>query len=140
MYVPTVESCWQMTKSASIFIKGIPFWGGGPGKTQGHDGSSYGHLTAIDPSTGEIKWRVERPTDAPREAPDAYTTPALLDYGDGFEIVVSGADYVTGYDPATGDELWRVAGLNPSANPMQRIVASPIVAGKMLGPLALGKK
>jgi outer membrane protein assembly factor BamB len=70
---------------------------------------------------------VERPTDAPREAPDAYTTPALLARGERHEIVVTGADYVTGHDPADGRELWRVPGLNPSANPMQRIVASPIV-------------
>ena len=45
---------------------------------------------------------------------------------------MSGADYVTGHDPASGEELWRIPGLNPSANPMQRIVASPIVAGTMI--------
>jgi outer membrane protein assembly factor BamB len=46
--------------------------------------------------------------------------------------VVSGADYVTGHDPETGRELWRVPGLNPSANPMQRVVASPVVSGSMI--------
>lgn len=95
-----------------------------------HDDPSY--VLRIDKRTGETRWRVERPTDAPREAPDAYTTPALLPRADGFEIVVSGADYVTGHDPARGRELWRVPGLNPTANPAQRIVASPIVAGSML--------
>lgn len=94
------------------------------------DDPSY--VLAIDKVTGATRWRIERPTDAPREAPDAYTTPALLPRGDGFEIVISGADYVTGHDPDTGAELWRVPGLNPSANPMQRIVASPIVSGSMI--------
>ncbi len=94
------------------------------------DDPSY--LLALDGATGETVWRVERPTDAPREAPDAYTTPALVRRGPGAEIVISGADYVTGHDPATGRELWRVAGLNPDKHPMYRVVASPIVAGDML--------
>lgn len=91
------------------------------------DDPSY--LLAIDKSTGETAWRVERPTDAPREAPDAYTTPALLHRGSSVEIVISGADYVTGHDPANGRELWRLAGLNPDKHPMYRVVASPIVVG-----------
>lgn len=91
------------------------------------DDPSY--VLRIDKATGETRWRVERPTDAPREAPDAYTTPALLERGDGVEIVVSGADYVTGHDPATGRELWRVAGLNPDKHPMYRVVSSPVIVG-----------
>jgi outer membrane protein assembly factor BamB len=94
------------------------------------DDPSY--LMRIDKRTGEVRWRVERPTDAPREAPDAYTTPAVLERGEAVEIVVSGADYVTGHDPRTGREVWRVPGLNPSANPMQRVVASPVVSGSMI--------
>ncbi len=91
------------------------------------DDPSY--LLAVDQKSGETLWRVERPTDAPREAPDAYTTPALFRRGSEVEIVISGADYVTGHDPATGRELWRVAGLNPDKHPMYRVVASPIVVG-----------
>jgi outer membrane protein assembly factor BamB len=91
------------------------------------DDPSY--VLSIDQASGETRWRVERPTDAPREAPDAYTTPTLFRRGSNVEIVISGADYVTGHDPATGRELWRVAGLNPDKHPMYRVVASPIVVG-----------
>ncbi len=94
------------------------------------DDPSY--VMAIDAESGETRWRVERPTDAPREAPDAYTTPTLLQRADDTELVISGADYVTGHDLATGTELWRVGGLNPTANPIQRIVASPVVADQFL--------
>lgn len=94
------------------------------------DDPSY--VMAIDGRSGKNLWRVERPTDAPREAPDAYTTPALLARGGRHEIVVSGADYVTGHALETGAELWRVGGLNPTANPSQRIVASPVVVGEMI--------
>lgn len=94
------------------------------------DDPSY--LMRIDKASGKIHWRVERPTDAPREAPDAYTTPGLLQVAGREEIVISGADYVTGHNPESGAELWRVPGLNPSANPMQRVVASPLIAGPMI--------
>ncbi len=94
------------------------------------DDPSY--VMAIDAATGETRWRVERPTDAPREAPDAYTTPALLHRAGGTELVVSGGDYVTGHDLGGGEELWRLGGLNPTRNPMQRIVASPIVDGDLI--------
>jgi outer membrane protein assembly factor BamB len=94
------------------------------------DAPSY--LLAIDTLTGKTRWRVERPTDAVSESPDAYTTPALLRYDGKEEIVVSGADYVTGHDPATGAELWRAGGLNPGKDPYYRIVASPVVADGMV--------
>ncbi len=94
------------------------------------DDPSY--LLAVDKATGQTRFRVERPTDAPKEAPDAYTTPALLPRGDRVEIVVSGADYVTGHDPETGKELWRIPGLNPEKIAWYRVVASPVVMGDML--------
>ena len=94
------------------------------------DDPSY--ILRIDKKTGKTLWRVERPTDAERESPDSYSTPALLRYGKATEIVVTGGDYVTGHDPATGKELWRAGGLNPDKNPFYRIVASPVVAGGLV--------
>ena len=90
------------------------------------DDPSY--LLRVDKRSGKTVWRVERPTDAIRESPDSYTTPALLRYGQRVEIVVTGGDCVTGHDPATGRELWRAGGLNPNRDPFYRIVASPVIA------------
>ncbi len=104
-----------------------------------HDGSLYvqvlhgmrtndpSYLLRIDKATGKTLWRVERPTRAIRESPDAYTTPALLRYGTTEEIVITGGDVVTGHDLATGKELWRANGLNPYNDSSNRIVASPVV-------------
>ena len=89
------------------------------------DDPSY--VLRIDRDTGETVWRVERPTDAVRESPDSYTTPALLEYDGGTEIVITGGDAVTGHDPETGRELWRADGLNPTRQRDYRIVASPLV-------------
>jgi outer membrane protein assembly factor BamB len=89
------------------------------------DDPSY--LLRIDGQTGRTRWKVERPNKAIRESPDSYTTPALVRVGAAREIVITGADVVTGHDPATGKELWRADGLNPQNDPAYRIVASPVV-------------
>ena len=89
------------------------------------DDPSY--VLRIDALTGETVWRVERPTLAVRESPDAYSTPALLQYDGTTEIVITGGDAVTGHDPETGRELWRADGLNPTRQRDYRIVASPLV-------------
>jgi len=90
------------------------------------------YLLRIDKATGKTIWRVERPTNAYMESPDAYTTPALLEVGASKEIVLTGGDVVTGHDLATGKELWRADGLNPTNNPNYRIVASPVVHGDLI--------
>jgi outer membrane protein assembly factor BamB len=94
------------------------------------DDPSY--VMRLDKMTGKTVWRVERPTDAIRESPDAYTTPALLQYDGKTEIVITGGDCVTGHDPGTGEELWRANGLNPLNEANYRIVASPVVQGDII--------
>jgi outer membrane protein assembly factor BamB len=94
------------------------------------DDPSY--VLKFDGKTGKTLWRVERPTDAVVESPDAYTTPALLEYDGRKEVVVTGGDVVTGHDLGNGKELWRAQGLNPGKARNYRIVASPIVAGGLV--------
>jgi outer membrane protein assembly factor BamB len=94
------------------------------------DDPSY--VMRIDKKTGKTLWKVDRATNAIRESPDSYTTPALLRYGKTTEIVITGGDCVTGHDPADGKELWRANGLNPDNNPSYRIVASPIVFDQVI--------
>ena len=94
------------------------------------DDPSY--ILKIDGKSGKTIWRVERPTNAIRESPDAYTTPLLLRHGNQTEIVITGGDVVTGHDPQTGKELWRMNGLNPENIPSYRIVASSLVAGGLI--------
>lgn len=94
------------------------------------DDPSY--ILRIDKKTGKTLWRVERPTDAIRESPDSYSTPALLRYDGKTEIVITGGDCATGHDPATGKELWRLNGLNPRNNPYNRTIASPVVTDSLI--------
>jgi outer membrane protein assembly factor BamB len=150
------QNVWVMTGTGvlkAFDFKGTELWGRDVQKEYGAFGLNWGYasspllhenslyvpvlhgmktddpsyLLRIDKKTGKTLWRVERPTNAIMESPDAYTTPALLRYGGTTEIVITGGDCVTGHDPATGKELWRVNGLNPENAPFYRIVASPIV-------------
>ena len=98
----------------------------------GNNTDDPSYVVALNGTTGKPLWRIERPTDAVRESPDAYTTPALLVHRGKPQIVISGGDYVTGHDPATGKELWRAGGLNPRKAPNYRIVASPVVKDGMI--------
>lgn len=94
------------------------------------DDPSY--LVAYDGKTGKVVWRVERPTPAVGEGPDAYTTPMPMKVGDRTEIVVVGGDIFTGHDPKTGKELWRCGGLNPTGDKWYRAVCSPAIAGDLI--------
>jgi outer membrane protein assembly factor BamB len=94
------------------------------------DDPSY--LVALEGDSGKVAWRQERPTDAPRESPDSYTTPQVAQVNGQPQIVIAGGDYLTGHDPATGRELWRAGGLNPTQSPVFRTVNSPVVSDNMI--------
>jgi outer membrane protein assembly factor BamB len=97
------------------------------------DDPSY--VLRIDGATGKTEWKVDRPTKAQLESPDAYTTPTVVRRGAAAEIVVTGGDVATGHDPGTGKEIWRVDGLNPQNAPNYRLVASPVVwQGLLIAP------
>lgn len=98
LYVPVIESCWQMKKSAATFIQGIPFWAGGPGATQADDHSSYGHLSAIDPTTGAIKWRY---------VDDYPLVGGTLVTGGGLVFTGNQHGYALAFDDTTGEVLWK---------------------------------
>jgi outer membrane protein assembly factor BamB len=94
------------------------------------DDPSY--LLGIEADSGRTRFRVVRPTEAQRESPDAYTTPAVATRKGVSEIVVTGGDAVTGHDPNTGAELWRARGTNPTGEGNYRVVASPVVVGDLV--------
>lgn len=98
IYVPVIESCSKMEKGSSVFIQGIPFWGGGPGVMQGDDQSSYGHLSAIDPTTGAIKWRYV----------DEYPlVGGTLATAGGLVFTGNQTGYALAFDDTSGELLWK---------------------------------
>ena len=87
---------------------------------------------ALDSGTGEVLYRHVRPTDAVKETKESYATPIPHEVDGRTEIVILGADYITGHDPATGDELWRYGSWNPKKVASWRMVTSPVVGAGLL--------
>lgn len=98
----------------------------------GNNTDDPSYLLAIHKTTGKTLWRTERPTNAPQESPDAYTTPQLLRRPNHSEIILNGGDLVTGHDLHSGKELWRADVLNPSKNGNYRIIPSCLVVDDLI--------
>ena len=72
------------------------------------DQSIGSYIVALDKTTGEVKWRQDRP-----EAKSGHSTPVLHENSAGdVEILVPGSFLLTSYDAATGEKLWWVSGLS----------------------------
>ena len=87
------------------------------------------YLLCVDPATGKDLWKRPRVTDAPRESRQAYITPFPLVRKDGVQILLHGADHLTGHDPTDGRELWRSPNYNPRKNAWLRTVPSAVGDG-----------
>ena len=99
----------------------------------------YGHgeegnpsfLLAMDPDTGETRFKHVRPSAARKESLESYATPTPYVGEDGRkELLVVGGDVITGHDPSTGAELWRWGTWNPDhREEWWRLVPSVVVGG-----------
>lgn len=57
VYVAAVEACQHYQTGISAYVKGMPYLGGMPLPVDVDAGKAYGHMTAIDAATGEVRWR-----------------------------------------------------------------------------------
>ena len=90
------------------------------------------YLLCLNPRNGKERWRHMRPSDANYEAKQAYTTPIPLQQKGEDQIIIAGADHVTGHAASTGRELWRSPTYNPRDQKYFPTVASPLVAEEMV--------
>jgi outer membrane protein assembly factor BamB len=77
-----------------------------------HEGDSY--LYALDKSTGNIDWQVERNLNT------SWSTPLVVEVNGNPQVITAATDNITAYDFATGDVLWTSSGMtrNVIPNPM----------------------
>ena len=98
LYVPVIESCMSLSKEVSGMHPGDPSFGGSLGDSYATLGKAYGHLTAIDPATGEIKWRYR----------DNYPmVGGALATGGGVVFTGNQEGYALALDEDTGRVLWK---------------------------------
>ena len=98
-FVPVIESCMMFRKADAVLRPGIPYFGGAPIPVDNIGGSAYGHLSAIDLSTGETRWQYRDPN--PMMA-------GVLSTAGGLVITGNAAGEILGFDARTGDEVWRL--------------------------------
>jgi len=65
------------------------------------DHPARAYLLAVNKSTGETRWRVDR-----EDGIRSYTTPLVLRREGGDELVVNSSHRIESYDPANGKRLW----------------------------------
>ncbi len=70
------------------------------------DGGSEAFVGALDAETGKVRWRFDRPGDAPKKF--AFCTPLTITVEGQKQVVIPGSDSVSALDPQTGKEIWQV--------------------------------
>lgn len=97
-FVPSIESCIHLEKAESVFVKGVPFFGGAFGSPDRDAGEAYGNIVAIDVATGERRWthREKLPVMA-----------GTLSTAGGVVITGNSEGHALALDSKTGKELWR---------------------------------
>ncbi|MBK7948867.1 MAG: PQQ-dependent dehydrogenase, methanol/ethanol family [Deltaproteobacteria bacterium] len=58
-FIPTIEACQHFMKGIAVYSEGAPFMAGTPDTIDAAAGKAYGHVSAVDVATGEIRWRAK---------------------------------------------------------------------------------
>ncbi len=83
-----------------------------------HEEKSF--IVALDKATGNELWRRDRDEDT------SWSSPIVIEQGDGKQVVVCGTNRVRGYELQSGRILWQCGGMSSN------IVATPVYANGVL--------
>jgi outer membrane protein assembly factor BamB len=79
------------------------------------DQDAEAYLAALDKTTGELRWKADRP-----HRTRSYCAPLIVRAAGKMQMVLCGSETVTSYDPDTGHLWWLIDG------PTEQFVASPV--------------
>ena len=85
------------------------------------------YLVALDLASGEALWKEPRQYKCSQESDQAYATPDVVSIDGRQQLVVWGADHLTGHDLATGKLIWECGGFNRDDRPNWRVIASAAI-------------
>lgn len=89
-------------------------------------------ILALDPKTGAEKWLHTRSSSAVGESREAYSSPIPVTHDGRKEILVAGADCLTGHLAESGKEIWRWETWNRERKQDWRIIPSPVYGDDMI--------
>ncbi len=84
------------------------------------DHAGQSSIEVLDTQTGETVWKKER------NEPNAWATPAIVDFEDRTQIITAASNKVRSYDLASGEIIWQCGGLTGNVTPC------PIVDGDVV--------
>jgi outer membrane protein assembly factor BamB len=87
------------------------------------------YVLALDKNTGKEVWKVDRITGANTESNDAYTTPLVATVDGQKQLIVWGADQLSGHSLKTGKIIWTCGNFNPTDQKNWRTIASHNIVG-----------
>jgi len=90
------------------------------------------YLLALDPKSGKEKWKHIRECKAVSESQEAYSSPIPISHDGRKEIVVAGADCITGHSLKDGEERWRWETWNSKRITDLRVVPCPVYGDEMI--------
>jgi len=102
-----------------------------PPKGITYSGSMEPYVLGLEAGSGEVVFKVDRPTDAQKDFQDSYSTPVPVKIGGKMQILVRGGVYITAHDPATGEELWRSKYMDLDQK-WGRMASTPVVVDHMI--------
>jgi outer membrane protein assembly factor BamB len=91
-------------------------------RRSGEKASTY--VLALDKDTGKEVWKVDRNTGANVESNDAYTTPLIATVDGQKQLIVWGADQLSGHSLKNGKQIWKCKDFNPTNHKNWRTIAS----------------
>jgi len=97
-FIPSVEACQIYKKGLDIYIPGQAYMAGMPETIDANEGKAYGHLSAIDYNTGEVKWRY-------RDAEPMMA--GVVSTGGGVIFTGNQQGFALALDSRTGEVLWK---------------------------------
>jgi outer membrane protein assembly factor BamB len=65
-----------------------------------YHGGSAAYLLAVDSATGANKWKADRP------GATSYSTPFVMEFAGGVELIVNSSEGMAGHSLANGERLW----------------------------------
>ena len=87
-------------------------------------------LAAFDLTDGSELWRT------PRDDVPTWSTPNVVEFASGAQLIVNGFRHIGGYDPETGRELWRLRGGGDIPVPTPVVAHDLIFITNAHGPMA----
>ena len=96
-------------------------------RRNGEKASTY--VLALDKDTGKEVWKVNRNTGANVESNDAYTTPLIATVDGQKQLIVWGADQLSGHSLKNGKQIWKCKVFNPTNHKNWRTIASHTIVG-----------